>query len=78
MRLLHEPLRPQFLIMVLTGFSIVEMKALLFAIVRAFEIDMAVPAADIVPKTMIVTRPALMSNPDAGPQLPLLIRPIRT
>ncbi|KZV75654.1 cytochrome P450 [Peniophora sp. CONT] len=58
-------------------FSIVEMKTLLFAIVRAFELDMAVPAADIVPKTMIVTRPALMSNPEAGPQLPLLIRPVR-
>ncbi|VDB85159.1 unnamed protein product [Peniophora sp. CBMAI 1063] len=58
-------------------FNIVEMKALLFAIIRAFEVEMALPAADIVPKTMIVTRPALMSNPEAGPQLPLLIRPVR-
>lgn len=56
-------------------FSVVEIKALLFTLVRAFEFELALPAEDIVRKTSIVGRPVVASNPAAGPQLPLLIRP---
>jgi hypothetical protein len=50
-------------------------KALLFTLVRAFEFELALPAEDIVRKTAIVGRPVIASNPSAGSQLPLLIRP---
>ncbi|KAH9030860.1 cytochrome P450 [Lactarius deliciosus] len=56
-------------------FSVVEIKAILFTLVRAFEFELALPAEDIVRKTSIVGRPVVASNPAAGPQLPLLIRP---
>ena len=50
------------------------MKALLFTLVRGFEFELALPAEDVVRKTGIVGRPVIASNPNAGPQLPLLIR----
>jgi hypothetical protein len=50
-------------------------KALLFTLVRAFEFELAVSAEDIVRKSGVVGRPVIASNPAAGPQLPLLIRP---
>jgi len=56
-------------------FSVVEIKALLFTLVRGFEFELALPAEDIVRMTTIVGRPTIASNPAAGPQLPLLIRP---
>ncbi|KAH8985284.1 cytochrome P450 [Lactarius akahatsu] len=49
--------------------------ALLFTLVRGFEFELALPAEDIVRRTSIVGRPVVASNPAAGPQLPLLIRP---
>ncbi|KAH9030859.1 cytochrome P450 [Lactarius deliciosus] len=57
-------------------FSVVEVKALLFTLVRAFEFELALPAEDIVRRTSVVGRPVVASNPAAGPQLPLLIRPV--
>ncbi|KAI0302842.1 cytochrome P450 [Multifurca ochricompacta] len=56
-------------------FSVVEIKALLFTLVRGFEFELAMPAEEIMRKTSIVSRPVIGSNPAAGPQLPLLIRP---
>ncbi|KAH9169230.1 cytochrome P450 [Lactarius sanguifluus] len=56
-------------------FSVVEIKAILFTLVLAFEFELALPAEDIVRRTSIVGRPVVASNPAAGPQLPLLIRP---
>ncbi|KAJ7042055.1 cytochrome P450 [Mycena alexandri] len=56
-------------------FSLVEMKALLFTLVRAFEFELAVPVEDIGKKTSVVTRPFLLSDPKAGNQLPLIIKP---
>ncbi|KAH9054513.1 cytochrome P450 [Lactarius vividus] len=56
-------------------FAVVEIKAILFTLVRAFEFGLALPAEDIVRRTSIVGRPVVASNPAAGPQLPLLIRP---
>ncbi|KAK7028306.1 cytochrome P450 [Favolaschia claudopus] len=56
-------------------FSIVEMKALLFTLVRSFEFELAVPASEIQKKTSIVQRPLVKSEPEAGNQLPLIIKP---
>jgi len=51
-------------------------KALLFTLVRGFEFELAMPADDIVRVTTGVGHPVIASNPAAGPQLPLLIRPV--
>jgi hypothetical protein len=50
-------------------------KALLFTLVRAFELELAVPAADIGKKRAVVQRPIVRSEPESGNQLPLLIKP---
>ncbi|KAH9885221.1 cytochrome P450 [Cubamyces lactineus] len=55
-------------------FSLVEMKALLFMLVRAFEFELAVPVEDIQSKTGLVQRPQLRSAPEQGSQMPLLVR----
>lgn len=51
------------------------MKALLFTLVRAFEFELAVPSKDIVKKSTVVQRPVLVTDPDGGNQMPLLIKP---
>ncbi|KAJ7750274.1 cytochrome P450 [Mycena metata] len=56
-------------------FSLVEMKALLFTLVRAFEFELAVPVEDMGKKSAVVQRPLLKSQPEAGNQMPLLIKP---
>ncbi|KAI0037047.1 cytochrome P450 [Vararia minispora EC-137] len=58
-------------------FAIIEMKALLFSIVRSFEFELGVSPADIVSKTMVVTRPTIASHTSAGAQLPLVIWPVK-
>ncbi|PVG01579.1 cytochrome P450 [Serendipita vermifera] len=58
-------------------FAIIEMKALLFALVRNFEFKLNVPLDDLIQKTSIVSRPALKSQPKAGSQLPMLIKRIK-
>ncbi|KZT05295.1 cytochrome P450 [Laetiporus sulphureus 93-53] len=55
-------------------FSLVEMKALLSTLVRAFEFELAVPASDSTKKIGIVQRPFVTSEMEKGNQLPLLIR----
>ncbi|KZV73158.1 cytochrome P450 [Peniophora sp. CONT] len=57
-------------------FSIAEMKAILFTIVRSFEFELPIAPMDVTRKTMIVGRPLLTTDPAAGNQLPLLIRPV--
>ncbi|KJA19222.1 hypothetical protein HYPSUDRAFT_44481 [Hypholoma sublateritium FD-334 SS-4] len=57
-------------------FSLVEMKVLLFTLVRAFEFELAVPASEIGKKSFIVQRPLLRSNPKAGNQMPLILKPV--
>ncbi|KAJ7275767.1 cytochrome P450 [Mycena rebaudengoi] len=57
-------------------FSLVELKALLFTLVRGLEFELAVPAADIgIKMTPIVRRPIVLTDVAAGNQLPLLVRP---
>ncbi|EIW62528.1 cytochrome P450 [Trametes versicolor FP-101664 SS1] len=58
-------------------FSLVETKALLFALVRAFEFEFAVPVEDICTKTAPLQRPSLRSAPKEGFQLPLLVKPYK-
>ncbi|KAK0206158.1 cytochrome P450 [Desarmillaria ectypa] len=56
-------------------FSIIEMKAALFSVVRAFELELAVPIDCITKRTEILQHPMLKTDPEKGAQLPLLIRP---
>ncbi|KAF8143513.1 cytochrome P450 [Mycena galopus ATCC 62051] len=57
-------------------FSLVELKALLFTLVRSLEFELAVPAADIGRLAMaIVQQPVVRSDLAAGAQMPLLIKP---
>ncbi|KAJ7670074.1 cytochrome P450 [Mycena polygramma] len=56
-------------------FALVEMKALLFTLIRTLEFELAVPVADMGQKgTAIVQRPIVLSDPKAGNELPLLVR----
>ncbi|KAI0828219.1 cytochrome P450 [Trametes gibbosa] len=55
-------------------FSLVEMKALIFTLVRAFEFELAVDRSDVYKKTSIVQRPLLHSAPEQGGQMPLLAK----
>jgi len=57
-------------------FAVIEMKAILFSFVRSFDFEFAVPPTEIKRKTMVVGRPFLASDLQAGPQLPLVIRPV--
>lgn len=49
------------------------MKVLLFTLVRAFKIKLAVPKENIINRTSIVQRPYIKGEIEAGGQLPLLI-----
>lgn len=51
------------------------MKAILFSFVRSFDFELAVPPDQIMRKSLLVARPYLTSDTEAGPQLPLIIRP---
>ncbi|KAJ7676075.1 cytochrome P450 [Mycena polygramma] len=58
-------------------FALAEIKALLFTLIRSFAFELAVPRAEIGQKdTGIVIRPILLSHPEAGTQLPLLVKPV--
>jgi len=58
-------------------FALVEMKALLFTLIRAFEFELAVPVEDIGKKSTIVQRPVILSDPAGGSQMPLLLKPVQ-
>ncbi|TFK45693.1 cytochrome P450 [Heliocybe sulcata] len=58
-------------------FSVIEMKAIIFTLVRAFEFELAVPKDKIVKRSMIVTRPVDISEPDQRNRLPIVVRPYR-
>ncbi|KAI0083795.1 cytochrome P450 [Irpex rosettiformis] len=55
-------------------FSLIEMKALLFVLVRSFEFELAVPADKIKKKTAIVQRPIVVGDEKEEPKMPLLIK----
>lgn len=51
------------------------MKALVFALVRAFEFELAVPVEDLIKKTGIVQRPLVRTEMEKGTQMPLIVKP---
>jgi hypothetical protein len=51
-------------------------KAIIFAIIRTFKVDLAIQPDDIVRRTAVVGRPAIDGKAFGGVQLPLLIRPV--
>lgn len=55
-------------------YSFIRMKAILFTLVRAFEFELSVPVEEIKKKTAIVQRPFVVSDPDGGSQLPILVK----
>lgn len=54
------------------------MKALLFTLVRSFELDLAVPGKDIGKTRTAIRRPIILTDPseESAVQLPLVIRPV--
>ncbi|KAI0636098.1 cytochrome P450 [Trametes polyzona] len=54
-------------------FSLVEMKALIFTLVRAFAFAPAIDPSELRTRPGIVLRPYLASAPNAGSQIPLLV-----
>ncbi|KAJ6619284.1 cytochrome P450 [Mycena sp. CBHHK59/15] len=58
-------------------FTLVEMKALLFTLVRAFEFERAVPEGGIGRTATPVQRPVVLSEVEKGSQMPLIVRPYR-
>ncbi|KAF8319087.1 cytochrome P450 [Clavulina sp. PMI_390] len=53
-------------------FAMLEMKVILFAIMRSVKFAAAVPVDDIESKTFMVSYPRVKSKPEAGAQLPVL------
>lgn len=51
-------------------------KALAFTLIRSFEFELGVPHAEIAKKSDIVTRPYVRDHPEAGHQLPVVIKPV--
>ncbi|KAF8597173.1 cytochrome P450 [Ceratobasidium sp. AG-I] len=56
-------------------FAVIEMKVLLYTLIRTikFTID---PTIEIEEKSLIVTRPCVISEPNKGNQMPLICKPI--
>ncbi|CDO75067.1 hypothetical protein BN946_scf184605.g8 [Trametes cinnabarina] len=55
-------------------FSLNQIKVAIFTLLRAFEFEFAVPVEDIGKSSTFLVRPMRLSAPEAGPQLPLLVR----
>ncbi|KAF7314835.1 Cytochrome P450 [Mycena kentingensis (nom. inval.)] len=55
-------------------FALIEMKCLLFVLIRAFEFELAVPEEDIGAQQGIVLRPFVKSEKAKGHQMPLRVR----
>ena len=53
------------------------MKALVFTLIRNFEYELAVPADEIVTIGLFIQRPGVRGEQGKGPQLPLLVRPVK-
>ena len=53
------------------------MKALLFMLIRTFEIDLAVSPKDVGSRSPTgITRPILLTDPDNPIEMPILVRPV--
>ncbi|KAJ7872698.1 cytochrome P450 [Mycena leptocephala] len=56
-------------------FSLTEIKALLFTLLRAFEFEPAVPKGGIGPTAASLQGPIVLTEPEKGTQLPLILKP---
>ncbi|KLO13380.1 cytochrome P450 [Schizopora paradoxa] len=56
-------------------FAVVEMKAILFTLIRTFEFRLAIPAEEFTKRQMVVTRPYLKNEKNGRAQMPLLVTP---
>ncbi|KAI0043380.1 hypothetical protein FA95DRAFT_1609417 [Auriscalpium vulgare] len=54
-------------------FSVVEMKALLYVLVRAFSFSLTMPPESVRTRTAIVTSPYIEGKMNEGPQMPLFV-----
>ncbi|KAJ7480948.1 cytochrome P450 [Mycena latifolia] len=59
-------------------FSLVETKALLFTLIRAFEFEPAVPKGGIGPTSSLLRRPMVLAEKGKGSQLPLIVKGFHT
>jgi len=57
-------------------FALIEIKAVLFTLIRAFEIDLAVSGKDIGTNTANLNLPMLLTDAHNSIQMPLLVRPV--
>ncbi|PVG01509.1 cytochrome P450 [Serendipita vermifera] len=55
-------------------FAIIEMKAILFSLLRTFEFDLAVPEDDVIRLSSVTARPGLKSEKEKGYQIPLIVK----
>lgn len=55
-------------------FAIMEIKTILFVLIRNFVFDLPTPRVEIEKKTSLVTRPFVKGEREKGPQMPLAIR----
>ncbi|CDO75066.1 hypothetical protein BN946_scf184605.g7 [Trametes cinnabarina] len=55
-------------------FALMEIKATVFTLLRAFEFDLAVPAEDIGESSTLLIRPVRISEIESGPQLRVIVR----
>lgn len=55
-------------------FAVLEMKALLFTLVRAFSFELAFASGDLKTRTAVLQRPYLASELNKGVQVPLFIK----
>ncbi|KAI0039426.1 cytochrome P450 monooxygenase [Auriscalpium vulgare] len=58
-------------------FSVVEMKALLYVLVRAFSFSLTVPPESIRTRSVLVTRPYIDGKMDEGAQMPLYVSSVK-
>ncbi|KAF7366287.1 hypothetical protein MSAN_00884900 [Mycena sanguinolenta] len=57
-------------------FSLVEMKALLFTLIRAFEFEPAVPKSSIGHGAGFIHSPIYLDEPERGSTLPMILKPV--
>jgi hypothetical protein len=53
------------------------MKALLFTLIRALEFEPAVPEGGISRSATVLSRPTVLSEPEKGNQLPLIVKIVK-
>lgn len=75
--ILIESVPHLFYFRIIQSLTICRIKVAVFTLLRSFEFQLAVPIEDIGKSTTLLVRPMMLSDPDKGPQLPMLVRPCR-